>query len=395
MSGTIVTYGIVQAGEETANGVPYIRTGDIVASEIAARQLRRTAPKIAAQYARSRVRTGDIVMSIRATVGTTAVVPPELDGANLTQGTARIAPSERVQGSYLLNLLRAPEVQHWIQRQVKGATFREITLARLRELPVRVPPPTLQQVFARRAAQVDAMTANQRESLRTIEGLCASLRHSAFFWSPLTMPSQASVQRAPSNFEFLKAAWPDLAAEAAKAERSAAADPRTACFYARRSLELGVQWMYDADRSLRRPYKDDLSAMLFEPSFQAVVDQRIRAKMDYIRRVGNSAVHDRRPTKVEAAVGAVRELFHVMFWIARTYARGREDVPHPSLAFNDAAIPRPLTSEQRQASRCVTSRLKTLAVTRSLSVHGRTMRLCRRSLTNFVSRSSRRRPPTW
>ena len=140
MSGTIVTYGIVQAGEETANGVPYIRTGDIVASEIAARQLRRTAPKIAAQYARSRVRTGDIVMSIRATVGTTAVVPPELDGANLTQGTARIAPSERVQGSYLLNLLRAPEVQHWIQRQVKGATFREITLARLRELPVRVPP---------------------------------------------------------------------------------------------------------------------------------------------------------------------------------------------------------------------------------------------------------------
>ncbi len=156
--------------------------------------------------------------------------------------------------------------------------------------------------------------------------------------------------RLPSNFEFLKAAWPKLAAEAVKTERNAATDPRTACFYARRALELAVLWMYDADRSLSRPYRDDLSAMLFEPSFQAVVDQRIRAKMDYIRRLGNAAAHDSRPIKVEAAVGAVRELFHVMFWIARTYARDREDVPNASLVFNEAAISRPLTAEQRQAS---------------------------------------------
>ncbi len=90
--------------------------------------------------------------------------------------------------------------------------------------------------------------------------------------------------------------------------------------------------------------------MLFEPSFQATVDQRIRAKMDFIRRLSNAAVHDSRPIKAEASVGAVRELFHVMFWIARTYARDRADVPHASLAFNDSAIPRPLTAEQRQAS---------------------------------------------
>jgi len=32
--GTIVTYGIVQAGDEAPGGVPYIRTGDIVNGEI-------------------------------------------------------------------------------------------------------------------------------------------------------------------------------------------------------------------------------------------------------------------------------------------------------------------------------------------------------------------------
>lgn len=93
-NGSAVTYGIVQAGPEFAGGVPYIRTGDLVDGNIATRELRKTDPAIAARFGRSKVNTGDIVMSIRATVGTTAMVPPALDGANLTQGTARIAPSE-------------------------------------------------------------------------------------------------------------------------------------------------------------------------------------------------------------------------------------------------------------------------------------------------------------
>src|SRR5208283_2432317 len=128
-AGTIITYGIVQAGEEFSGGVPYIRTGDIVDGEIVRDGLRHTDPTLADRFTRSRVQPGEIVMSIRATVGTTALVPLDLDGANLTQGTARIAPGEHVDGFYLLHLLRAPGTQHWISRQIKGATFREITLA--------------------------------------------------------------------------------------------------------------------------------------------------------------------------------------------------------------------------------------------------------------------------
>ena len=159
-----------------------------------------------------------------------------------------------------------------------------------------------------------------------------------------------TAQRPPSNFTFLKTAWPDLAVEAIKAERNAAADPRGACFYARRAVELALHWLYDVDATLSRPYKDDLSAMLFEPSFQTAVDQRIRTKLDFIRREGNRAAHDRKPIKQDAAVGVVKELFHVMYWLARTYARDADDAPHPSLAFELAAIPRPPSAEQRQAS---------------------------------------------
>jgi len=59
-----------------------------------------------------------------------------------------------------------------------------------------------------------------------------------------------------SNFGFLRAEWPDLFQEALRAECNTIADPRASCFYARRSLELAVTWLYQADGSLRQPYKE-------------------------------------------------------------------------------------------------------------------------------------------
>lgn len=179
-TGTIVTYGIVQAGEEYADGIPYIRTGDIANGEIIESGLRRTDPKIAAKFARSRVETGDIVMSIRATVGTTAVVTRSIHGANLTQGTARIAPGTKTNSAYLNNFIQSKSTQTWIAQQVKGATFREITLSRLREMPVLLPPLPLQQAFARRIEAIEGLKERHRASLAKFDALFASLQHRAF-----------------------------------------------------------------------------------------------------------------------------------------------------------------------------------------------------------------------
>lgn len=175
-----VTYGIVQAGPHIPDGVPYIRTGDMLGGIVRTTGLLRTNREIARSYQRSEVKLGDLVMSIRATVGTIALLPPELDGANLTQGTARIAPGPEVEKHFLLWQIRMPETQRWISQQVKGTTFAEITLARLREMPVFVPALSAQQDFAMMAKRVERLRSVQRESLRQAEHLFASLLHQAF-----------------------------------------------------------------------------------------------------------------------------------------------------------------------------------------------------------------------
>lgn len=178
--GTIVTYGIVQAGPEVPSGIPYIRTGDLVGGEIKTEGLRHTAPEIAARFARSRVDPGDIVMSIRATVGTTAVVPKEVGGANLTQGTARIAPGAEAIGEYLLGAIRTAGTQRWIQRQVKGATFREITLKRLRELPIVLPPAELQYAYRDHTRAINAVRQSHASGVSAADDLFCSLQERAF-----------------------------------------------------------------------------------------------------------------------------------------------------------------------------------------------------------------------
>ena len=157
-----------------------------------------------------------------------------------------------------------------------------------------------------------------------------------------------------SNFTFLQAEWPDLHAEAARAELAALADPRTACFYARRTLELAVVWLFQAEGGrggkLQMPYKADLSAFLFEPSFKALVGAGLHAKMDVIRRQGNHAVHSTRPISQQDAMAALRELFQVAFWLARQYGRNVAARPAPSLQFRADLLPRPADEAAAQAA---------------------------------------------
>jgi type I restriction enzyme R subunit len=154
-----------------------------------------------------------------------------------------------------------------------------------------------------------------------------------------------------SNFTFLKAEWPALHEAAVKAESLAYADARSSCFYARRTLELAVHWLYKNDAALKLPYQEHLSALIHEPTFKNAAGPAVFAKARLLKEVGNVAVHSHKPVRQFDAVTAVRELFHFCFWLARTYARGAK--PADGLGFNPDLLPKqapasPQSQEQLQ-----------------------------------------------
>lgn len=143
-----------------------------------------------------------------------------------------------------------------------------------------------------------------------------------------------------SQFGFLQSEWPDVFNAATRAEAQALSDPRASAFYARRTLELVMAWLYKADTRLQLPYQDNLSALIHEASFRTVAGSAIFAKARYIKEVGNRAVHSEKPFSEMEARTALSELFHLCFWLARHYARGPK--PADSLTFDISKLPRPM-----------------------------------------------------
>jgi type I restriction enzyme R subunit len=147
-----------------------------------------------------------------------------------------------------------------------------------------------------------------------------------------------------SNFSFLLAEFPAVHEAARQAEGHAHSDPRAACFYARRALELALMWLFKHDSALRPPYREHLAALIHEPTFQQAAGPAIVTKALLIKDMGNLAVHGNKALPPANALNATRELFHVSYWLARHY--GRTARPAPGLSF-DAALLVPAATPAR------------------------------------------------
>ena len=150
-----------------------------------------------------------------------------------------------------------------------------------------------------------------------------------------------------SNFAFLENDFPEVHLAATRAEGYLKSDTRSASFYARRGLELAVAWLYDNDRLFERPHNSNLSNLLSQAAFRSNVPNGIRLKADAIRRLGNKAVHSNRRVSDQDAFSCVWELFHVTYWLARTYGHGSPgDLPQ---TFDPALVPNPEREAQSTA----------------------------------------------
>src|SRR5205807_1236585 len=146
-----------------------------------------------------------------------------------------------------------------------------------------------------------------------------------------------------SNFSFLQTEWPELHDSAAKVESLTNTDPRSCCFYARRALELAIQWLYDHDTALKKPYDENLSALIYEPTFKQNLPGELFLKVKTIKEVGNLAVHSRKPITERDALRVTKELFHFLYWLARTYTR-RSPTEYYNIVWDEEQSPPPQIS---------------------------------------------------
>ena len=150
-----ITYGIVKPGQNVDGGVPIVKVKDFPSGVILTNDLLYASPEIESKYERSRLLPGDLLFSIRGSVGRMAFVPEELEGANLTQDTARLTIRSEFDPIYIRGVLSLPQVGEWITKHIRGVAMQGVNLADLRKLEVPILSNEHQRELRAFVAQVD------------------------------------------------------------------------------------------------------------------------------------------------------------------------------------------------------------------------------------------------
>jgi type I restriction enzyme S subunit len=176
-----VTYGILMPGSGHPGGVPVIKVKDFPDGRINETDLLLTTPELAHEYRRSTLRPGDLLISIRGTVGRLAEVPQSLAGANITQDTARLSIAPEHDRQYVRLVLESEFARSQIRKQITGLAVKGLNIGALRKLKVPVPSDSEhERSLVRESAVISTGIVHLEETLSALATLRSSLLADVF-----------------------------------------------------------------------------------------------------------------------------------------------------------------------------------------------------------------------
>ncbi|MBZ5686708.1 MAG: restriction endonuclease subunit S [Acidobacteriia bacterium] len=130
-------------------------------------------------------RPGDVLFTTEGhTLGSVAKLP-SFNKVALAQRLIALQPKGQITSDYLLYAILHPSFQDRVVKHSTGSAARGISSKNLADLPIPLPPLSLQQKFAGLVRRVEHLRSLQQESLRQAEHLFQTLLHNAFVGKPI------------------------------------------------------------------------------------------------------------------------------------------------------------------------------------------------------------------
>jgi type I restriction enzyme S subunit len=176
----VITYGIVQPGPPVAHGIPVVRVNDVRNGRISTTSPMKVSPKIEAAYSRTRLRGGELLLTLVGTVGETAVVPDSLRGWNTARAVGVIPVRDDV-GAYWVRLaLQSPEVKARIDSRLNTTVQATLNLGDVSKLPIGLPSPEERTKIIHILGTLDDKIELIRRTNQTLEAMARALFKSWF-----------------------------------------------------------------------------------------------------------------------------------------------------------------------------------------------------------------------
>ncbi|HVZ70931.1 MAG TPA: restriction endonuclease subunit S [Polyangia bacterium] len=185
MSSRVITYGVIKLGNETPGGVPCLRTSNVRWLKIESEGVKRIAPALSAEFGRTVLQGGEVLVNVRGTLGGVAVTDTTMRGWNVSREVA-VVPVDpaRIEPHFLAFWIGADASQRWLSKVEKGVAYTGINIEDLRTLPVSCPGLGEQAEVVRRVQTLfdfaDDLERRYKSISRPISVLSAALLAKAF-----------------------------------------------------------------------------------------------------------------------------------------------------------------------------------------------------------------------
>lgn len=181
-----ICYGVLKPGPYDPNGVPLVKIQDLHGGTVTRDRLHYITPELDAEFSRSRLIGGEVLLSIQGTIGRVAICPDYLAGANISRTIARIDPDDRIENRFLLRWLEF--VTYADGYETGGSTRQSLNIGTIRTMQVPLPPLAEQQriveAIDEHFTRIDAAEDGLGRVVREAELLGHALREAAAFVHP-------------------------------------------------------------------------------------------------------------------------------------------------------------------------------------------------------------------
>ncbi|EGQ8111623.1 restriction endonuclease subunit S [Vibrio parahaemolyticus] len=151
---TPTTYGFEWV-EESSDSIPFLRSECVTANGFNRKGMNFISQKAHVTMGRSKIKSGDILMTITGNIGRIATLPDEIQEANINQHIAKISVIDGVSSSYVAQALQQERYNRYYERILTGQAYPQISLKQVRETPILLPPHPEQQKIAEVLSTVD------------------------------------------------------------------------------------------------------------------------------------------------------------------------------------------------------------------------------------------------
>ncbi|VUZ25524.1 Uncharacterised protein [uncultured Comamonas sp.] len=170
-----IAYGVLVPGPDVSQGVPFVRIADLSIANPPERPEKTITPEVDAQFPRTRLEGGEILMGVVGSIGKLGVAPKTWAGANIARAICRIVPADAGLHEFVLFLLETKFMQESFAGDTRTLAQPTLNIGLIRAALTPMPPPAEQSRIVTRVTELRRLCFELRQRLAEREAVQARL----------------------------------------------------------------------------------------------------------------------------------------------------------------------------------------------------------------------------